>query len=113
MQHDKNAMAQRLAESHFRVDSSIEHIFRLLATDEDEARQDEPIKLLEVTQGTPKCGIMPVHFTAHPPSGIFYPSVIVEVHSDEFDKIKQKKMPLPNGWKVSREYARPDLAASA
>lgn len=85
----------------------------MLAPDRIEANQEEPIKLLEVTLATPKSGIMPVYFTPHVPSGIHYPSVIVEVHPDEFQDIKRKKLSLPDGWKIGPEFTRPSLAASA
>ena len=50
-------------------------------------------------------GIMPLYFGPVPSSGIPYPSVIVEVTPDEFERIKVKELELPNGWAIAEEYA--------
>ena len=67
----------------------------------------EPIKLLEVNADTVASGIMPLHFGAAPASGIPYPSIIIEVTPDEFDKIQSNEMKLPEGWTIGEELPRP------
>jgi len=62
---------------------------------------------LEVNEATIPSGIVPLHFDAHPESGIDYPSVIIEVTPEEFKQIGQHRLELPNGWKMGESYARP------
>jgi hypothetical protein len=103
MDRSKNAVAQRLAEAHYAVEPGIELIVQLLATPDREADPKEPIKLLEVNQNTTAEGIHPVFFGPHAPSGIFYPSVIVEVTPAEYEQIERDPTSLPNGWRLDRE----------
>ena len=102
----KDGVARRLAESHYRVDPSILRIIRLLAP-KDEESPSEPIKLLEVSDETIMSGIMPVWFGPHEGSGIFFPSVIVEVQPEEFEMIKTGQLPLPQGWTLGDEISKP------
>jgi len=108
---DKNDVARRLAESHYRTDTTIVNIVRLTTGDETEERPDEPVKLLEVNEATVE-GIFPLGFDAHPERGIDYPSVIVEVTPDEFEKIKDGEIELPNGWQLGGSIPRPTEAES-
>jgi|ERR1043166_4045603 hypothetical protein len=113
MDRTKQAVAKRLAESHFLVEPQIARIYRLLAPDDREALETEPIKLLEVNPATPKNGIMPIYFGPHTPSGIFYPSIIVELHPDEFVDLESGNLALPDGWRLGNHYSRPSQAVSA
>ena len=83
----RDGVAQRLAESHYRVDPAIRQVIRLLAP-MDEDSSSEPIKLLEVNEETSMSGVVPVFFGAHAASGIFFPSVIVEVRPEEFEQMR-------------------------
>lgn len=104
--HSRDGVARRLAESHFRVDPSIRQVIRLLSPmGEDSA--SEPIKLLEVNEETSMSGVVPVFFGSHAASGIYFPSVIVEVCPEEFERILGGQLPLPNGWTLGPEYSRP------
>jgi hypothetical protein len=109
----KDAVAQRLAEAHYALDSGIELIVQLVASPEREADPTEPIKLLEVNQNTTASGIHPLFFGPHAASGIAYPSVIVEVTPDEYDQIRRGPRLLPNGWRLGHEYARPAAAIAS
>ena len=51
---------------------------------------------------------MPLHFRPVPGSGIPYPSVIVEITPDEFDRIRLQDLKLPDGWTVDEEYSEGD-----
>jgi hypothetical protein len=101
----RDGVARRLAESHYRVDPAIRQIVRLLSATED--APNEPIKLLEVNEETSMSGVVPVFFGPHPPSGTVFPSVIVEVRPEEFERIQSRDLPLPNGWRVGTAYPRP------
>ena len=107
MERSKEAVAQRLAEAHYAIEPAIELIVQLLASPEREADPREPIKLLEVNPETITSGVLPVFFGPHPASGIFYPTVIVEVTPEEYEKIRGDPASLPNGWRLGPELARP------
>lgn len=101
----KDAVAARLAQSHYRVDPSITRIVRIVAPGrEDDAA--EPIKLLEVNAQTPANGIVPVGFGPHAASGVYYPSVIVEVRPEEFEQIQRGNLPLPGVWELGEEISQ-------
>ena len=102
----REGVARRLAESHFRVDPAILRIFRLMAP-KDEDSPSEPVKLLEVNDETFMSGVIPVWFGPHEGSGIFFPSIIVEVRPEEFDTIKSGQLPLPQGWTLGDEFSKP------
>ena len=104
---DKAEEARKLAEAHYRVEAGITRIFRIAGTAETESRPDEPIKLLEVSQSTIPCGVLPLQFGPAPASGIHYPSVIVEVTPEEFDRIQTQTLALPEGWTIGELFLRP------
>lgn len=112
MDTTKEAVAFRLANAHYTIDPSIQAIIRILAPGREEV-ESEPIKLLEVNRETAMNGIVPVHFGAHSASGIFFPSIIVEVRPEEFEKIRNGEMVLPNGWTLGETFSPPLARASA
>lgn len=112
MDRSKDAVALRLAQSHFLVEPGIVQIFRLLADTQLESDPKEPVKLLEVNRDTTADGIRPVFFGPHPGSDILYPSVIVEVTPEEFDGIQRGETKLPNDWRLGPELPRAAMAAA-
>ena len=104
---DKNEVAKLLAQCHYRTDSTLVQVVRLMCDDATEDRPDEPIKLLEVNEATVASGIVPLQFDAHPESGIDYSSVIVEVTPEEYDEIEAGRLELPNDWQIGDLLARP------
>ncbi|MCE5276442.1 MAG: hypothetical protein ABFD92_11275 [Planctomycetaceae bacterium] len=102
LDRSRDGVAKRLARAHFRVDPSIQAIYRILS-DKEESFQ-EPIKLLEVNTETIMSGIMPVSFGPHSASGIFYASTIVEVRPEEFERIQRGDLQLPEGWFLGDQY---------
>ena len=103
----KDSEARLLARAHYRVDPSTVHIYRLVSLNEEQPQ--EPIKLLEVCEGTVASGILPVSFGAHPPSGIHFPSKIVQVTPDEYQQILTGALSLPNDWTIEAELPKPEL----
>jgi hypothetical protein len=96
---NKDEVARILADRHYQIDPDVVKIFRIEASSKtEEELPKEPIKLLEVNNSTIPSGVMPIEFSPHPPSGIVYPSVIVEVTPEEYDEIEQGRLPLPNQW---------------
>jgi len=104
MDRSKQAVAERLAQAHYAVEPSIELIVRLESDDEQNIA--EPIKLLEVNPDTVASGIVPVCFGPHPASGVFYPSIIVEVTPQEYQRIVDSPSSLPNGWRLGKKFDR-------
>ena len=99
-------VARKLADAHFDLEPGITRIFRLNGLLPNEGLPDTPIKLLEINTDTPPSGIMPLYFGPVPGSDIPYPSVIVEITPDEFDKIQAQELKLPDGWTIGEEYGR-------
>lgn len=109
--HTKESVAERLASSHFHVDPAIEEIYRVNAP----GREDdpaEPVKLLEVNRDTPAQGIVPIRFGVDSESGIFYPSIIIEIRPEELADIRAGALPLPNDWKLGSEIKRRPVEAA-
>jgi len=104
---NKDDDARRLAEAHYAVEPGITEIFRIIGGAATEILPGEPIKLLEVNTNTIPVGIMPLGFRPAPDHGIHFPSVIVEVTPEEFDRIRLRSLPLPEGWELSELVPRP------
>jgi hypothetical protein len=103
---DKDEVTRRLAHKHYDIEPGITRIFKLRDKPELESLSSAPIKLLEINSDTSPSGIMPLHFSPMPGSGIPYPSVIVEVTPNEFDRIRLQELKLPDGWTIDEEYPR-------
>ncbi|MFH0924615.1 MAG: hypothetical protein V1872_03125 [bacterium] len=102
MRRSKLETAKSLAKGHFNVEPNLRHIFLLEPINEQDA--NEPIKLLEIVEGTIERGIEPIAFTADPAHDIDYPSIIVEVSPTEFQHISEGKLNLgEHGWRMGEE----------
>jgi hypothetical protein len=105
LDQEKDEAARRLAQKHRQVEVGITHILRFTDRADVEVLRAEPIKLLEVNTNTVPSGVMPLQFGAAPSIGVPFPTVIVEVTPDEFEKIQAKELKLPSGWLDSYEIA--------
>ena len=103
----KEDVAVALAQAHYKVEPGLQAIYRLVCDHVQENDPDEPIKLLEVNADTIPSGIQPVEFGPHPSSGVYYASVVVEITPDEFHLIGEKKLALPDGWRIGQLYSKP------
>ena len=103
----KDEEAMTLAQKHYQIEAGLTQIFRITGSAEVELRPLEPVKLLEVNENTVPSGIMPIQFGPSPASGLYYPSIILEVTPDEFQGIQNQELKLPNGWKVGDLIPRP------
>jgi hypothetical protein len=92
--------ANELAKRHFEVEDGLTRIIRFSGSRNIEAQAAEPIKLLEVNNNTVASGVMPLGFDSAPASGIFFPSVIIEVTPAEFERIQTRELQLPRGWEI-------------
>ena len=104
---DKALAAKELAKRHFQVEDGLTKVIRCSGTPSVEVSPSEPIKLLEVNKNTFASGVMPLHFGPAIASGISFASIIVEVTPEEYERIKAKKLPLPNGWTLGEELPKP------
>lgn len=99
---NKLETARSLAEAHSRVDPYLRRVYLLEPLNDQ--NPNDPIKLLEVVEGTIERGIEPVSFVANPGRGIEYPSIIVEISPKEYEAIKQRKLDLGVfGWTLGQE----------
>lgn len=98
----KEEVVRQLAQSHRAVDPDIQEIYWIKAAAGLESDPLEPIKLLEVNSGSTASGIVPVGFPAHVPSGILFPTVVVEIHPTEFEGVRAGTIPLPPGWQFQQ-----------
>ena len=103
----KDEEAMESARTHYQIEPGMTQIFRMTGSADVEFRPNEPIKLLEVNENTVPSGIMPIHFGPAPASGRNFPTIIVEVTPDEFQKIQDRRLELPHGWKVGEPIPRP------
>jgi hypothetical protein len=92
----KEDTAKKQAEAHRRIEPSILRIMRIVTSGEESPA--EPVKLLEVNRDTSPSGIVPIAFG--PTEGVPFPSVVVEVTPDEYEKLTRNQLELPAGWKL-------------
>jgi hypothetical protein len=105
---DKNEVAELLAAAHREAEPCITRIVRLLNGLEAEA--GEPVKLLEVNPATSPSGVLPIAFSPDPPS-VPFPSVVVEVTPEEFERIERGQLPLPGNWTLGPTLFSATIAA--
>lgn len=98
---DRDEAARRLAHLHYELEPEILRIYQIDAAQEP---TPPPIRLLEVSEGTPPSGILPLHFGPAPE--IPFPSVIIAVTPEEFRQIQDQALALPEGWTVGAEVPR-------
>jgi hypothetical protein len=58
----KEEEAVALAQTHYKVETGLTHVFRIIGDGAAEAMPEEPIKLLEVNENTVPSGILPIQF---------------------------------------------------
>jgi hypothetical protein len=98
----KLATARDLAKAHFKIEPSLKRVFLLEPLAESDPR--EPIKLLEVVEGTIERGVDPVGFAPNPRRDIAYPTYIVEVSPREFEEYRGKPLLFEDQvWTIGEE----------
>ncbi|HEU4408949.1 MAG TPA: hypothetical protein VFS43_27060 [Polyangiaceae bacterium] len=109
---DKDEVARRLIDWHFRIEPELQVIYRIVSPNEDAT--EEPIKLLEVSGATVETGRVEP-FAFGPAGDISYPSVIAEISPAEMERVRQGGLALPAGWSLERaqEHVRPKSADAA
>jgi hypothetical protein len=105
MRVSKLETAKKLARAHYAIEPNLKQIFLLEPIKEHD--RTEPIKLLEVVEGTIERGIEPIAFAPDPIRGIEYPSFIIEISPNEYRGLRHKKDGLTRrGWRVGTKLSR-------
>ncbi len=102
----RDEATEELVRWHFQIAPEVVEIYRFQSDNED--APDEPIKLLDVSEGTLSTGkVSPFGFGRT--DEIPYPTVIAMITPEEMAQIRQDALPLPRGWslKHSRRYSPP------
>jgi len=94
---DKSQAARTLADWNRSIDPAITRIFRIVS--EREADEREILKMLYVNPETSPSGIVPLVFSADPPS-IPFPFVRIDVTEEEFEDLQAGRLVLPDNWKL-------------
>jgi hypothetical protein len=102
MKKSKLETAKSLAEGHFRVEPNLKHIHLIEPLNDQDP--NDPIRLLEVVEGTLERGIEPVGFTADPAHGIEYPCIIIEISPTEYKSVLNDGFRFGNrDWTIGKE----------
>ncbi len=95
--------AKSLANAHFQVEPNLKRVYLIQPINDQDP--NDPIKLLEVVEGTIERGIEPVGFVADPARGMEYPLMIIEISPTEYESIRTAgKVRLRNqDWTIGEE----------
>jgi len=89
-------VAKELADAHRKQDPNTQVIKLIRGGIENE------IRLIEVSSDAPSTGeILPVRFRADRTRGVDYPSTLVLLSPEDWERVKTKRLPLPPGWELS------------
>ncbi len=105
MKKSKLETAKNLARAHSGVEPNLKKVFLIEPLNDN--NPNDPIKLLEVVEGTIERGIDSVSFAPDPVRGIEYPSIIVEISPTEYENIqvlldRKNKLGL-SAWKLGEQ----------
>lgn len=115
---NRDEEAKELARRHYAIEVGMKDIFMLREVASAAAahggtpvaQNGDTIKLLEVNENTIPLGVVPIQFGPAPDSGIHFSSVIVEVTPEEFERIRNRVLALPNGWEIGERIEMPQAA---
>ncbi len=98
--------ARKLGRAHFKVEPNLKFVF-ILEPISDKDPQD-PIRLLEVVDGTLERGFEPIGFAPDPARGINYPVQVIEVSPSEYKSVhKSRRVRLGDrDWEIGEEVKR-------
>lgn len=67
-----------------------------------QANGTEEIRLLEVSEAAPTTGeVLPFSFGADPARGVDYPSTVILLSPQEWQRIQSRELELPPGWNIA------------
>lgn len=98
--------ARKLGKAHFQVEPNLKFVFILKPISDKDPR--EPIRLLEVVEGTLERGFEAVAFAPDPARGIDYPVHVIEVSPLEYKSIPKSRRIRLGGrnWEIGEEVKR-------
>lgn len=100
---DKEETAKELIAAHYKNDSQMKKAKLFLS------KQDRIIRILELTDGVPSCDApTPFSFDAVLSEGVPYPSSVILVNQQDWDRILEGQLRLPPRWnmKTSHDVSR-------
>jgi hypothetical protein len=96
MRRSINTVARKLASAHRKADKKTDTI-KLLPT-----AQQDVIRLLEVSRAAPTTGeVLPFRFAADAANGVDYPSVVILLSPEEWQRVEDGDLSLPAGWNLA------------
>lgn len=105
-QPSKDEVAQEMARQYYAGDPALLEVIRIIHPGKEEDPR-EPIKLLEVNDDAIPSGvILPIGFPPHRPSGMYYPTEIIQIAPEELEKVRNQELPFPDGWVLDIHYDR-------
>ena len=98
--------AKKLAKAHFQVEPHLKYVFVLKPLHDQDPK--DPIRLLEVVEGTIERGFEPIAFGPDPAHGIHYPSLVIEISPAEYTSVKRDGWVRLDGhdWELGEEVQR-------
>jgi hypothetical protein len=97
--------ALRVAKAHFQVEPNLREVFVLEPLHEQDPK--EPIRLLEVVEGTIERGFEPIGFAPDPARGIVYPLQVIEISPTEYKAVEDGRIRFSNrDWKLGERVER-------
>jgi len=98
--------ARKLARAHFKVEPHLRYVAILEPLRDDDPK--DPIRLLEVVEGTIERGFQPVAFAPSEANGIEYPSLVIEISPSEYRSAKKNGMVRlgDTDWEIGEEIRR-------
>lgn len=105
--NERWSQAYDLALRRYEIETGLKTVFYYRGDGPVDDGDEEPIRLLEVNENTIPSGIMPIQFAPSPEIGIAFPTAIIEVTPEEFEKIERQELALPAGWKHPQLISRP------
>ena len=101
MKEAKLLAARRIAEAHSKIDEDVKAVYLLEGENEDDPQ--EPIKLLEVVEGTMEVGIEPIGFGPNTKRGVEYASIIIEISPREYQSLGEAIYFQNKLWRVTKQ----------
>ena len=102
MKKSKLETARYLAKVHLQVEPNLRSVHLLEPFKDNDPR--DPIRLLEVVEGTLEGDILPVGFTFDPARGIDYPFSVIEMSPREYKDLSGKPLRVEqNVWTVGEQ----------
>jgi hypothetical protein len=92
------SVVEKIVQEHFEVEESLEKVIWF------KSETTPKIRLLEINPETPATGMVQ-SFYFPPSADVSYPLIIAEVTPEEWQKILQNEIDLPEGWSLENHQA--------